>query len=342
MLALRWVPGAENPLHHQLWSTDWDGGGNALSGGGGTDVINFRLNTFRETPELFGFESQIATPVEVDEVMQAMDLDGGGDVRALAWNGLLRILGDEAANQIAVEQIDSRTIRVTPLNKTLLNGQPEALEFGRISGIGVEMHEGDDLLRVDGTQLRGNLTVEMGVGDNAVLLDGIDVGGMTDIRTSGAATIGSSFDSGVDRYEKLPQNVVSIDSSTFMGTFYLETSQESNDLVQIDRSHFEARTEILTRQGGDVVQLGMQEQADDARTFEASDFFIDGGSADGVIGNVLGLGESASWLGESISARQFHVTYYDGLLDRQDKEPTKEGNVDSEFKVFEIKTSLRF
>lgn len=117
---------------------------------------------------------------------------GGGNVQAYLSGGNLYIIGDAAANSVALWNVTPNAIRIQG-NGTTVNGSSTALTFALGAGksVFINLRGGDDFVilgdnpadtNTRSLSILGNLRIDLGDGNNNVGLENIYVGGTTTIR----------------------------------------------------------------------------------------------------------------------------------------------------------------
>ncbi|MBY0457084.1 MAG: hypothetical protein K2V38_07095, partial [Gemmataceae bacterium] len=118
-----------------------------------------------------------------------------GNVRAVVFDGVLYVAGDDQGNQVRITGAGSRAVVVAPLDSTTtVNGQSGPVYLSGIKrDLFIRMHGGDDVLVVDGTRNRGSLNVGMGDGNDTLTVNAAGQRGATVITTgSGDDTVNLS------------------------------------------------------------------------------------------------------------------------------------------------------
>jgi hypothetical protein len=108
------------------------------------------------------------------------DSNGGNVVARLRGRGRTLVLtGDSRDNGISIEQIATRSYRVTVLGGTTLDGQLNSRVFTGIKDIHIATGDGDDAVVLDGSahpiDIVGSLRIDTGAGDDSVRLDATSV-----------------------------------------------------------------------------------------------------------------------------------------------------------------------
>jgi hypothetical protein len=94
-----------------------------------------------------------------------------GDVLVNVVGNNLRIEGDAEGNEILITAgAEAGTFIVTGLDGTTLGGETDPVEVSGIRNIRVNLGDGADLVALAGAEVRGNVTVRTGLGDDRVLV----------------------------------------------------------------------------------------------------------------------------------------------------------------------------
>lgn len=177
-----------------------------------------------------------------------------GNVSASVFEGNLTILGDDAANDIIVEQGDlpAGQLRISSgEDATTINGLAGPVLFEGITGdLFANLGQDADKFSLLNATLPGHLTVRTGLGADTVTLFGVSVAGNTDIRTGVRA------------------DTVDIDDSIFTGTTIINT-RWGQDILRIEqngdldgvRSFFHGDVELLLKRGDDDLRIGLDDNA---------------------------------------------------------------------------------
>ena len=93
-----------------------------------------------------------------------------GNVTASLAGIDLNITGDNLGNTISVESFGAGKVQVRGFG-TSINGSPDAVKVFSVSGsINIHMNAGADVVRVTNLVIRDNLNVDLGAGNNEILL----------------------------------------------------------------------------------------------------------------------------------------------------------------------------
>ncbi len=161
-----------------------------------------------------------------------------GDVQVtLERRGLVRIVGDAAANAIEVETGPGRSgYRVVGLDGTTVNGL-SSFDVASARRISIDTGDGDDVVVLDAVRIPRGLTVWLGAGDDALHMPGVRAFGRTRISGgTGANEITTDF------------------HAVFHGPLRIRTF-EGDDSVRLERTTFHAPFRVLTGDGDDDVSL---------------------------------------------------------------------------------------
>lgn len=179
-----------------------------------------------------------------------------GDVTVAVDSSMIRILGDDVANQIQVDQVTPNLVRVTGLEGTTVNGLVAAIVPLDGKELRIDLKGGDDLLRTDDFNgqplIVQRLKIEMGDGLDRVELDETQVLGTSDVAIRLA------------RNDQAAKDVLTIDDAVFNGNVMIVTGG-GDDVVDIDDAEFKKDLNIEAAAGNDDVSLNDVEVGRDLR-----------------------------------------------------------------------------
>jgi hypothetical protein len=182
------------------------------------------------------------------------------NVRAVIEGSLLKINGDNNANQLTISQTTGGDTVVTGRNGTTINGVPSARFRGTpLNAFEILLEGGSDNLIVRNTTIANDLFVNLGAGDDRLTVSSaLSVGanasiecaeGNDTVRVSGMA-IGNdlNLDGGLG---VLRADLLSINSNKGINI----VSDESADAIKIDNSTAADYVMIETKGGNDLVSV---------------------------------------------------------------------------------------
>jgi hypothetical protein len=164
-----------------------------------------------------------------------------GDVVVDVVNGVLTLEGDELGNQVAVSSgEDPGTFVIRGLDGTqLVSGDAEPVTElvveGVRHGLRANLGEGNDVLRIANAMIRGNVAVNMGVGD-----DRVSIGALPEATEPAAVDVD-------DPNVKLGANVI-----INLGA--------GNDTAVIDNTVARGALNVVAGEGDDTVRLGRPDE----------------------------------------------------------------------------------
>jgi hypothetical protein len=222
-----------------------------------------------------------------------------GDVMVSVVGGTLRIEGDGEANKIMIASgAEAGSFVVTGLDGTNLEGASDPITLTGVRNIRVNLGEGNDLAAVVDASVRGNLSIQTGVGDDRVLVGtgegaaelvgvlpddlSVSVRGLLNVNTNGGLdhvvvddTTASllSVDSGEDN------DVVSLGSTAPLGDSTARVSVGHGVHINLGQADDELNIDQLTARGAIIARGGAGDNTINASLTKAAAMavFGDGG-----------------------------------------------------------------
>jgi hypothetical protein len=213
-----------------------------------------------------------------------------GNVTVSLVGSNLTITGDNAENVVYLVQ-DSGHLTILSADKTNLVvhgktgfdviGTAEVKLNVDVQNVTIRMNGGDDLLEILGNydyqqptplvaalNIPGRLSIDMGNGNNLLMLDGIDVGGTTTIRGGAdvnavgifAATFEGNFSANLGNGENLlylgVQSGQSHGANTFNGQFTYTAGRKHDIFADYEGAQFNGAVRVDLGAGDDEADLG--------------------------------------------------------------------------------------
>jgi len=225
-----------------------------------------------------------------------------GDVLVNVVGGNLMIEGDADANKIMITSgAEAGAFVVTGLDGTSLDGAADPITVTGVRNIRIDLGEGDDLAAVVGANVRGNLSIQTGVGDDRVLVGtgegAIELAGLlpadasVSIRGALKVNTGSGLDHvaiddatasllSVDAGED--DDVVSLGSTAPLGDLSARLAVRHGVHVNLGDGDDELNIDQLNTRGAILARGGLGDNTMDVNIANASSMVVlsDGGADD--------------------------------------------------------------
>ena len=194
-----------------------------------------------------------------------------GDVAAAMSGKLLTLTGDDEANAVVITKgttTDAYTL--TPGPGTTVNGVAGALTYEGVRSITISMGGGNDRVDVGVVDLRGDLKIRLGDGDDAAFLTGTVVRGRTVVRGgAGADTVhlesGARFHGPVRVLGESGNDELQFFGAEFRNRLRVEGGADDDHvLVQSVVCQEFSRFEFLGGRGHDFAELVLSQFGNDA------------------------------------------------------------------------------
>jgi hypothetical protein len=187
-----------------------------------------------------------------------------GDVTASVVNGTLRLTGDDDANEISISGAlngsgdpVANSFVVTGLSGTTINGMSgsgggnASITFGGITGLNVDLGDGDDIVQLTNAQIQRNVNIATGAGADQVWI------GAFNGQPSGTTGTGSAITGNLgDEFNALTPATLSVDAGQVRvrGNLSISTGDDDDQVAEsnllVDGDHT-----IRTGEGADRVLM---------------------------------------------------------------------------------------
>ncbi len=182
-----------------------------------------------------------------------------GNVSVALEGSLLKVNGDNLANEVTIAQNVAGTIVVRGLNGTSINGLPQVtLRNVALNALDVRMAGGDDRLTINTLRAANDVEVDLGAGNDTVRVAGSNIGANLKViglhgidranLTGSRVGVDAKIDLGLDR------GVANV-SSTIIGYNLDVITELANDQVTLNAVTAGGTVTVDTKAGSDAISI---------------------------------------------------------------------------------------